>query len=140
MPRIMRASLRIAVVLLGLPLALSAVADAPLWNQLSPDQQRVLDKHAQEFDSMPEQRRQRLADNAARWNSLTPEQKREARARYQGLRELSPEQRQDLRQRWQALAPEQRQRLRRRLAEMTPEQRQAAVARILARRNNRAKE
>lgn len=79
---VVRLDLRPALVALLLALAGPVLAAAPLWQALSPQQQALIAPaikgEAAVFDQLPESRRQRLAEGAARWLQMSPEQRAEA--------------------------------------------------------------
>ena len=62
-----------------------AMAQAPAWDELNPEQQQILKKFEGNWETLPEQRRQRLADNAQRWSTMSPEERQRARTRHQPL-------------------------------------------------------
>jgi predicted Fe-S protein YdhL (DUF1289 family) len=77
-----RLEFRPALVALLLLLSGAALAAGPQWKTLSPQQQALITPaikgEAAVFDQLPESRRQRLADGAARWLQMNPEQRAEA--------------------------------------------------------------
>ena len=90
------------ILLLLLPGWLPALATAaPDWDQLSPDQQRILDelKLAERWDALPEARRERLLKGLSHWQKMTPAERHIARKNLKRWRKLPPEQRKALRQR-----------------------------------------
>jgi len=146
----------------GLLLALVAVGSVhaddsvPAWNQLTGDQQRVLQRFSEDWDALPAERRQRMATGANRWLKMTPEQRQQARGRLGKWQQLSPDQRRRTRQqfnryrqmspedqarvqknfrRFRDLPPERREKLRRRWENMTPEQRDSARERMQQRKH-----
>lgn len=98
----------------------------PLWSDLSPQQQAVLEpfeaqwngwsaaekrtwvRLADRMPSMESEARERTARRIREWASLTPEQRRIARQNYRIARRLPPEERQEQWERYRELTPEQR--------------------------------
>jgi hypothetical protein len=88
------------------------------WNNLSPDERRVLGPIAPDWPRMPGYQQERLKGAARKypsmqpiqkerfesrlrdWASMTPDQRRAARETFQGLRKLPPEKQHELRQRY----------------------------------------
>jgi hypothetical protein len=114
----------LAVLTLGLCIALSAFAAAPAnkqpdWSQLTPEQQQVLAPLASDWNNFDERRRakwlllfkrypamkpdeqQRLQTQMKAWVKLTPEQRRIARENYKKLAKQTPEKREAVKQKWQ---------------------------------------
>ena len=61
----------------------AADSNAPAtWNQLSPEEQKVLKPFQERWDTLPPERRERLREGAKRWQSMTPEQREQARDRF----------------------------------------------------------
>jgi len=123
----LRASQLAAVVGLYLALSASAVCaagKAPVWAQLTADQQTVLRPLRQEWDRLPELQRQRLLAAAKRypkmsppqqhrfsqrlpgWTKLTLEQRNLARKRYAQYASLTKEQQLEILKRWHEEHPE----------------------------------
>ncbi|RMG30716.1 MAG: DUF3106 domain-containing protein [Gammaproteobacteria bacterium] len=95
----------------------TAWADAPDWDALTAEQQRILRPFASRWDALPESRRQRLLDAAERWKRMSPRERKRLRERFRKWKRLSPRERARLRKRWlrfQSLPPEVRRRLRER--------------------------
>ena len=115
----------ILAVLLGLaaPLVLAADPDRlktppTPWKGLTPDERRILEPVAPDWDRMPGYQQKRLKNAARRypsmqpiqkerfetrirdWATMSPEQRKAARETFQGLRKLPPEKQHELRERW----------------------------------------
>jgi Protein of unknown function (DUF3106) len=89
----------------------AAPAGPVSWSSLSPDQQRLLSKFGNDWNSMPPARQQALARGSERWLGMSQTEKDQARDRFSRWQSLPPEQRQALRQRWQrfqSLSPQQK--------------------------------
>jgi hypothetical protein len=121
------------IVLLLLPGWLPALAiAAPDWDQLAPDQQRILGelKLAERWDDLPDARRERLLKGLSHWQKMTPEERRIARKNLKRWRKLPPERRKALRQRLQRylqLPPDKRRLVRERahqFRQLPPERRE----------------
>jgi len=101
------------------------------WQQLSPEQQRVLGQFRGRWDRMPPQQQEALLRGAERWESLSPDQRQRVEQRAQQWRNMTPEQREDARDRalrFKELSPDEQQRLReeyRRYRDTPPDQREA---------------
>jgi len=95
-----RLDLRPALVALLLALTGPALAAAPLWQALSPQQQALIAPaikgEAAVFDQLPEPRRQRLADGAARWLQMNPEQRAEASQQLSSWQRMNATERQQV--------------------------------------------
>lgn len=93
----MRPDLRIALAALVLALAPAIHAAAPGWQQLSSEQQAVIGAAikggADNFDRLPEARRQSLAEGALRWLELSPEQRLEASHQFNTWQRMDASQR-----------------------------------------------
>jgi hypothetical protein len=88
------------------------------WAKLSPEERRILEPVAPDWERLPGHQQQRLITSARRypslqpiqkerfdervrdWATMTPEQRNAARETYQGLRKLPPEKQHELRERW----------------------------------------
>lgn len=102
----------------------------PLWSELSPAQQQVLEPFAEQWNSwstsdkrnwlalaerlprMQTEDQLRTRERIAEWAALTPEQRRVARQNYRIARELPPEERRTQWERYQRLSPEEQKALR----------------------------
>jgi hypothetical protein len=71
----------------------TAIAAAPAWNELSTEQQAVLESVRDRWDTLPEARRETLLRGAERWQQMTPEARDNARARLDRWRQLDARQR-----------------------------------------------
>jgi len=98
----------------------------PLWNDLGPAQQAVLEPFAEQWNSwsaqekriwvsladrvprMAPQARERAQQRIRDWAALTPEQRRLARQNYRLAKRLPPDERQAQWARYQEMTPEQR--------------------------------
>jgi hypothetical protein len=112
-------SLLVAALLLCA--ASGAQAAAPRWADLDADQQLVLKPLEKDWDTLPEQRRERLAAGAQRWNGMSPEQQDQAKERLQRWKSLTPDQRARLQERraeFRSMTPAQRERARERYQEL----------------------
>lgn len=90
----------------------------PLWKELKPQQQRILEPLAQSWGAMGSARKkkwlgiakrypkmnflkqQRIQSQMQSWNSLTSEQRKQARERYKKLERLPVQKREEIKQRW----------------------------------------
>lgn len=93
-----------------------AEADATRWEQLSPDEQKVLERARDRWDTMTPEQQQRLRRGASRWEQMSPEQRTRAQERLRAVQQESPEQRalrQQQLERFRNLPPETQERLRR---------------------------
>ncbi len=126
------------------------------WNSLSQEQQRLLSRLSGQWDQLPAQRQQALANGSQRWLGMSQDQRTQARQRFGQWQQLPTQRREQLRQRWeefrsqpparqqaarenfrkfQQLPQQRRQQLRQRWQSATPAQRQNMVERA---RQNRA--
>ena len=125
--------------------AVPAIADEPrpsretrdtqpgvTWEQLSPDQQKVLGQFRGRWDDLPPGQQQSLMRGAERWESMTPEQRERVKQRTERWQNMTPDERQRARERaerFKQLSPEEQARLReefRRYRDLPPEQREKA--------------
>jgi hypothetical protein len=134
-------------------------AAAVPWTSLSEDQQRLLSRMSGQWDQLPPQRQQALANGSQRWLGMSQDQRTAARQRFNQFQQLPPQRRQMLRRRWeefraepparqqaqrdnyrkfQSLPQQQRQQLRKRWQSASPQQRQNMVQRARERRAARA--
>ncbi|MCW0417710.1 hypothetical protein NB689_003464 [Xanthomonas sacchari] len=65
-------------------------------------------EHAQRWQSMTPEQRDRARKGARRYEDMTPQQREEARVLFERMRTLPPDQRKALRDRWEAMTPAQR--------------------------------
>lgn len=121
-----------AIALAASPGWTAAPRNAPAWNQLGAEQQRILAPLQQDWETLDTVRKQKWIGVAKRyptmtptqqkrvqrrmeaWVKLTPEQRRQARDSYRNLSKLSPEKKQDLKKQWaeyQQLSPQERRNL-----------------------------
>ncbi|HFD80113.1 MAG TPA: DUF3106 domain-containing protein [Gammaproteobacteria bacterium] len=125
-----RLLLALCLFLATLGRAYAAPAQIP-WDQLSPEEQRLLEPLHDTWMELPAARQQRLRKGVERWDDMSPEQKKRVRKRIRRWLSLSPEQRASLRkrlERFHELPPEQQQRLRQRyrwFRRLPPEKRRA---------------
>ena len=75
-----RQGLAAALVLILALLCASQVLAQP-FNELSPQQQQVLQPFAKDWDSLPREKQDRLRKGAERWLNMSPEQRDEAKQR-----------------------------------------------------------
>jgi hypothetical protein len=113
-------------LLLSLPLsAVSADRSTPAWQQLTPEQQRILapiqgewesldTPHkrkwlgiAQRYPKMSPDEQARLQYRMKEWSSLSPGQRQAARDKYREFEQLTPEDRQAMRDKWEKYKQEQ---------------------------------
>jgi len=98
----------------------------PLWSELSPAQQAVLEPFAQQWNSwsaqekrvwvsladrvprMAPKARERAHERIREWAALTPDQRRLARQNYRLAKRLPPDERQAQWERYREMTPEQR--------------------------------
>jgi len=98
----------------------------PLWSELSPAQQAVLEPFAQQWNSwsaqekriwvsladrvprMAPEARERAHERIREWAALTPDQRRLARQNYRLAKRLPPDERQAQWERYREMTPEQR--------------------------------
>ncbi|MCM2310465.1 MAG: DUF3106 domain-containing protein, partial [Steroidobacteraceae bacterium] len=110
MPTIARRFSIAACAVLLLVAALPALADGDPqgasnasipWQQLSPEQQRVLGQFRGRWNQMPPMQQEALLRGAERWETLSPEQRQRIEQRAEQWRNMSPEQREEARDRAQ---------------------------------------
>ena len=119
--------------------AMPAIADGSrdsqpgvTWEQLSPDQQKVLGQFRGRWDNLPPGQQQSLMRGAERWESMTPEQRDRVKQRTERWQNMTPDEQQRARERaerFKQLSPEEQARLReefRRYRDLPPEQREKA--------------
>lgn len=85
------------------------------WNNLAPQQRKMLRDLTERYPKMPVSEQQRVQARIAEWAALTPEQREAARENFNKIEKLPPEKREAMRQKWeeyQKLTPEERQKLR----------------------------
>ena len=133
---------KLAAVLLFIgSLFLSDAAFAQKWQDLKPDEQKVLaslqpDWHAlsdvrkrkwreiaAKYPTMTPDQQKNLQDRMVSWVKLSPEERRKARDQYNELKQLPPEKRAAVPQKWDEyrnLPPEKREELRKKAAETKP--------------------
>ena len=88
------------------------------WQQLSPDERRILAPVERQWGELPGYQQERLKGTARHypnlqpiqkerfeerlrdWANMSPDQRRAARETYKGLRQLPPEKQHELRERW----------------------------------------
>jgi hypothetical protein len=120
------------------------------WNSLSPDQQHLMSRLSGQWDQLPPQRQQALANGSQRWLGMSPDQRTQARQRFNQWQQLPQQRRDQLRQRWeefralppaqqqadrenfrkfQQLPQERRQQLRKRWQKATPSERRDMIQR-----------
>ena len=87
--------------LLYFSVVMSANADSAAtdWDQLNEAQQAVLTNLEDGWETIPDERRQRLITGASRWIEMTPEQREQAKSRLQQWKNTSPEEKAIMRQR-----------------------------------------
>lgn len=101
-------------LLLGLAAAAGAQAPLP-WDQLTPEQQQLLEKARPKWERLPPEHQQRLLQGAERWSKMSEQERAQATERMARMKSLPPETRRNLRERahrFHELPPEQRERLR----------------------------
>lgn len=75
----------------------------PNWQELSPQQKRVLAPLAPEWNSMDDLRRKKWMGIAARYSGLTPDEQARIQSQMQEWANLSPAQRTEIREKYRAL-------------------------------------
>ena len=86
----------IVIALLGMIFACpgAPAADDPIaWNQLSPEEQQVLQPFGEKWQQLSPEQQRRLQKGARRWATLTPEERGRVRERLQRWKQMSPQQR-----------------------------------------------
>lgn len=130
-----------AVLFFSLGLLLAFPAFAQKWQDLKPDEQKVLAPLQQDwqtlsdlrkrkwreiaakYPTMPPDQQKNLQDRMAGWAKLTPDERRKAREQYNALKTLPPEKRAAVPQKWDEyrnLPPEKREELRKKAADAKP--------------------
>ncbi len=130
-----------AVLFFSLGLLFSGAAVAQKWQDLKPDEQKVLAplqadwssltdlrkrkwrEIAAKYPAMPPDQQKKLQDRMVGWAKLTPDERRKAREQYSALKNLPPEKRAAVPQKWdeyQNLPPEKREELRKKAATAPP--------------------
>ncbi|KFL36760.1 DUF3106 domain-containing protein [Arenimonas donghaensis] len=103
----------------------------PDWDELTPEQQKLLVRLKDEWDTLPASRRVQALEHAqrrARWEAMSPEQRERIRKGMRNYRDLSPAQRQQMREAMRVmrgLPAEERQALADKWRSLDPEQRRA---------------
>lgn len=113
----------------GGPVAMPEGVSVPNWDQLTPAQQKSVERLRERWDTLPASQRVMALERAerrARWEAMTPEQRERIREGMRNYRELPPELRETMREsmramralpeperkallsKWRALSPEQR--------------------------------
>lgn len=94
----MRLDARPALLTLLLAIVAPTFAAGPEWTSLSAEQQAVvapaIKGGADEFNRLPEARRQKLAEGARRWLEMNPDQRVEASRQFDTWQRMSPGERQ----------------------------------------------
>lgn len=90
----------------------------PRWEELKPQQQKILEPLAENWNAMESARKkkwlgiakrypkmnpqeqQRIQSQMQNWNSLTSEQRKQVRERYKKMEQLPAQKRQEIKQRW----------------------------------------
>ena len=130
-----------AVLFLSFGLILSGSAFAQKWQDLKPEEQKVLAPLQQDWKSLSDLRKRKWREIAAKyptmpadqqknvqdrmvgWAKLTPDERRKAREQYNELKTLPPEKRAAVPQKWDEyrnLPPEKREELRKKAADTRP--------------------
>lgn len=130
-----------AVLFLSLGMLLSSSAFAQKWQDLKPDEQKVLAPLQQDwqaltdlrkrkwreiaakYPAMPPDQQKNVQDRMVGWAKLTPDERRKAREQYNQLKTLPPEKRAAVPQKWDEyrnLPPEKREELRKKAADTKP--------------------
>lgn len=104
------------ILFAALSLCLPAIAMAVTWQELSPQQQQILQPLSNEWDSLPKKRQnvyigiakrypqltplkqQRFQEQIVRWAKMTPAQRQLAREKYKAFNQLPPEKREAAKQ------------------------------------------
>lgn len=129
---------RVAVLFFSLGLLVCPPAFAQKWQDLKPDEQKILAPLQPDWQSLADVRKRKwrevagkypkmapdqqknLQDRMVGWAKLTPDERRKAREQYNELKTLPPEKRAAVTQKWdeyQNLPPEKREELRKKAAE-----------------------
>lgn len=130
-----------AVLFFSFGLLFTAPTFAQKWQDLKPDEQKVLAPLQQDwqtltdlrkrkwreiaakYPTMPPDQQKNLQDRMVGWAKLTPGERRNAREQYNELKTLPPEKRAAVPQKWDEyrnLPPEKREELRKKAAEAKP--------------------
>jgi hypothetical protein len=91
-----------------------AAAEAPKWNDLTPEQQNAARRSFEEFQKLPPDQRTALRENYKRFSAMPPEKQTLIRARWEKVQAMTPEQRATLGKQlkiWRAMSPAERRRL-----------------------------
>lgn len=105
-----------SVLLLSALLCASVSYAAPGWKELTAEEQKVLQRHSETWDSMPDVRRDFLLNGAQRWSGMSPAQRKMAQKRFRHWKSLTDAQRKRIRERYQRyrdLTPAQQKELKR---------------------------
>jgi hypothetical protein len=70
------------------------------WNNLSPGEQEVLQKHRHDWGGYPPERQDRLRDGAQRYLNLPQDKRDKIKRKQKQYREMSPEERKRLREQY----------------------------------------
>ena len=87
------------------------------YNRLSPKEKNMLDERYREWESLPEQERQRLRHRMKKYKQLPPKERERYQHRYRQWQKLSPDERYMIReklQKWDSLPPEEKEQIRQR--------------------------
>lgn len=85
------------------------------WQQLTQEEQQVLNKFGDRWDQLPPERQQRLLNGARQWSNMDSDQRSQARQRFQQWQQMKPDEQARLRERFdrfRQLPPEQREAIR----------------------------
>jgi hypothetical protein len=107
--------LLLLLTLSGLPHVVRAQGIA--WDDLSAEQQQLLAPLEDNWDGLPDARRQNILNGVRRWQSLTPEQQQQAQRRFQEWNRRPRDEREIIRERFQnfrSLDPQQQRAIRER--------------------------
>ena len=100
---------KVLVLLLVLPLASLAEEPPMQWDNLSPQQQKILKRFESQWPTYSEDRKQRLLTGVDRWMNASPEQRDMMKQRYAAWEGLPDDKKQLLRRKFQefkSLSPE----------------------------------
>jgi Protein of unknown function (DUF3106) len=85
------------------------------WQQLTQEEQQVLNKFGDRWDQLPPERQQRLLNGARQWSKMNSDERAQARQRFQQWQQMKPDEQARLRERFdrfRQLPPEQREAIR----------------------------
>jgi len=105
----------IPILLLMTMLAFPWSVSAQSWDELSPQQQRILKPFSSRWSELDQDKRARLVRGAERWKNMTPAQRKQMKQRFNRWQQLSQQQRDAIKERFkkfQNLTPAQKAKVR----------------------------